>query len=398
MALYVPYDPDTADPSTTSPFEIHAPSPPGPNDTTGLNIFAVPGATILKFSIRRYMYNASTKSSILIDDETIHNQVHYIFRSLFTAIPAIQVNHLNDRAMFDATMVAFPPPVLADKFFRITISDDGQTATIATSISSTQPGIDISTAIKAATAPDSIFTSQLKMINTRCFIHPFETFDVTRIGYILFRSSETTNRQNQQNELTHHLAKYSPTGQLHDVPKINITTKFHKSTTLPRAELLAVSCDQKNANAITTKLSQHPLQFPTGIFLAMSTERNDPAKFTTTIKQHLEFIDSTSSFRVTGLHPDVLFNPVPGHPDQATLHEILLGSPRIPLPPVILFIDEGHNQPGLWFLTTYTATLTKALNFASHVININAPTSPHFIFHRANTIGFKGDIQVHPTT
>ena len=398
MAFYVPYDPDTADPGSNPPFEMYAPSPPGPNDTMGLNIFAVPGATILKFSLRRYTYNALTKSSILIDDETIHNHVHHIFRSLFTAIPSIQVNHLNDHAMFDATMVSFPPPILADKFFRITKSDDGQTTTIATSISSTPPGTDVSHAIKAAIAPDSNFTNQMKMINARCFIHPFETFDVIRIGYILFRSPITTNRTNMEDELQHHLVTHLPTGYSTIAPKIEITIKPHKSPTSARAEILTVSCDQKHSHNILAIFLQYPIQFPTGIFLAKSTERNDPANYATTIKQHFDFIESTSSFRVTGLHPDVLFSPVPNDPDKATLHEIFLRSPKLPLPPVILFIDEGRRQPGLWFITMYTANMAKALHYTSHLITKVAPFTPHYIFHHEHSPGFTGEIQVHTTT
>ena len=53
-----------------------------------------------------------------------------------------------------------------------------------------------------------------------------------------------------EDELQHHIATHLSTGYPAIVPKINITTKPHKSPTFPLAEILAVSCNQKHAHNI----------------------------------------------------------------------------------------------------------------------------------------------------
>ena len=176
-----------------------------------------------------------------------------------------------------------------------------------------------------------------------------------------------------------HIATHSPTVHHSKLPCIGLSTK---PPTPPRTEILTLSCDQKHASTLLTLFLQHPITFPTGIFLPIANEKSNAAMFTKSIQQHHAFLASTTQFRVAaGLHPDVMHSPVPGHPTAITINA-LLQLIKPPSPPVISFIDEGRSNSGYWFFTTSTTEVVQAIKFVTHVMTSIAPETPHFLYHQ----------------
>lgn len=124
-------------------------------------------------------------------------------------------------------------------------------------------------------------------------------------------------------------------------------------------------------------------------------QRSHPTRFNQVLKQHIDFLSSSTTFLVTGMHPEVLSFPVSQQqsPNPITILS-LIQSPYLDDGSAITLFDEvpDPDKPGHWMGAAPTNAYQPAISHLYQVIQNPCIQLPIYEYHLTNTPGYQNGI------
>ena len=398
MGFHTAFNPHTEYKDEEPLEQTHPPPTPGQDDINRSGIDRPTGASLVKIEFPPLSPQMKQKIDRPAATLNCHEKVKLILSTLLLQDAKLSCKSLFDASTFDYTMVNFPPLDNAKRYFRIT--EDQQTTTVFCMITH-RSGTSTDLTIREALLAGGKVKMTAERLGAFCRIHEFETFEPTNIGQILFRDHQQTNRDDLASAIKAHLTAASGAAQATSIhiPPLSISLSGshppsqHKT---PGSRSLNVLCDRINASILTSLLAKHPLPRHLGHFLSKNETAADRHKSAELVREHLSFVGDCCTFRVSGLHADVLASYDPDTEPPTTIASLLLYPAASE--ELIEYMDEIHTAvDGTWLLTVKKANTEKAYNYIKWVIrDVIPPLQRYKELLLSQNPNFKHGITIQP--
>ena len=345
--------------------------------------------------------------------ETIKNgnsSIRFVMESIAKYEHSLIICSTQDNASFNHTMEHYPAYEGVHQFFRVDASDllRAGFGTLICYFRVRTPHPDgITRIMEKAQRRGAEVEISLYSADTKLFIHRFYTFNLNGAGPLLFRDYTATNCNQTGDNLRailtdssyrfpHHISYLPHFEILHRTITIN-------SPNAPRIQMnaLVITCDSDQTDTVENLLTETDIPPSMGTIVPLSAAHTDTAKFAHVIDQLIKFLDSHSSFSITGLTQDIMHAQIPpdGNIPFGFTLSALLQTEYTPGSSIAL-IDEldEPDSPGNWQLATPTRSFADAMYFVAHLISTYVPETEPFKYHIEHTPGFATGVSISTTT
>ena len=339
-----------------------------------------------------------------------NSAIRFVTESIAKYEHSLIICSTQDNASFNHTMEHYPAYESVHQFFRVDTSDLSRTGfgTMICFFRVRTPHPDgITRIMEKAQRRGAEVEISLHSADAKLFTHRFDTFNLNGVGLLLFRDYTATNCHQTGDDLRATLTD-SPYCFSHHISYLPHVEILHRTITInnpnaPRTQMnaLVITCDNDQTETVENLLTETDIPLSMGTIVPLSAAHTDTAKFAHIIDQHIQFLDSHSSFTITGLTRDIMHARIPQDgttPFGSTLSD-LLKTEYIPGSSIAL-IDELDEtaSPGNWQLATPTSTIADAMYFVAHLISTYVPETEPFKYHLEHTPGFATGLSISTTT
>ena len=339
-----------------------------------------------------------------------NSAIRFVTESIAKYEHSLIICSTQDNASFNHTMEHYPAYESVHQFFRVDTSDLSRTGfgTMICFFRVRTPHPDgITRIMEKAQRRGAEVEISLHSADAKLFTHRFDTFNLNGVGLLLFRDYTATNCHQTGDDLRATLTD-SPYCFSHHISYLPHVEILHRTITInnpnaPRTQMnaLVITCDNDQTETVENLLTETDIPLSMGTIVPLSAAHTDTAKFAHIIDQHIQFLDSHSSFTITGLTRDIMHARIPHDgtiPFGSTLSDLLQTEYTPGLR--IALIDEldESDSPGNWQLATQTRTIADAMYFVAHLISTYVPETEPFKYHLEHTLGFETGMSISTTT